>query len=93
MPRIGYHASHEQFPPGDLLRYVRLAESAGFQSAMCSDHFAPWSSRQGHSGYAWAWLGAALATTSLPFVPFTTTASAALSPTVPPSVPPKSTLI
>ena len=34
---------------------------------MCSDHFAPWSARQGHSGFAWAWLGAALATTSLPF--------------------------
>jgi probable non-F420 flavinoid oxidoreductase len=34
---------------------------------MCSDHFAPWSRRQGHSGYAWSWLGAALATTGLPF--------------------------
>src|SRR5690349_22948642 len=34
---------------------------------MCSGHFAPWSSRQGHSGFAWSWLGAALATTSLPF--------------------------
>jgi probable non-F420 flavinoid oxidoreductase len=33
--------------------------------AMCSDHFGPWSARQGHSGYAWAWLGAALARTSL----------------------------
>jgi probable non-F420 flavinoid oxidoreductase len=32
---------------------------------MCSDHFGPWSARQGHSGYAWAWLGAALARTSL----------------------------
>ena len=34
---------------------------------MCSDHFAPWSARQGHSGFAWSWLGAALATTALPF--------------------------
>ena len=34
---------------------------------MCSDHFSPWSARQGHSGFAWSWLGAALATTSLPF--------------------------
>jgi probable non-F420 flavinoid oxidoreductase len=32
---------------------------------MCSDHFAPWSERQGHSGYAWSWLGAALARTRL----------------------------
>ena len=34
---------------------------------MCSDHFEPWSVRQGQSGFAWSWLGAALATTSLPF--------------------------
>ena len=34
---------------------------------MSSDHFSPWSVRQGESGFAWAWLGAALASTSLPF--------------------------
>jgi probable non-F420 flavinoid oxidoreductase len=34
---------------------------------MCSDHFAPWSERQGQSGFAWSWLGAALQATSLPF--------------------------
>jgi coenzyme F420-dependent glucose-6-phosphate dehydrogenase len=34
---------------------------------MCSDHFAPWTDAQGESGYAWTWLGAALAVTSLPF--------------------------
>jgi probable non-F420 flavinoid oxidoreductase len=33
---------------------------------MCSDHLAPWSERQGHSGHSWAWLGAALEATSLP---------------------------
>lgn len=33
--------------------------------AMCSDHIEPWSHRQGHSGHAWSWLGAALATTDL----------------------------
>src|SRR5688500_6686117 len=31
---------------------------------MCSDHFHPWSERQGHSGHAWTWLGAALQATS-----------------------------
>ena len=67
MTTIGYHASHEQFPPSELLRYVRLAEAAGFQAAMCSDHFHPWSERQGQSGFAWAWLGAALQATALPF--------------------------
>ncbi len=34
---------------------------------MCSDHFAPWSERQAQSGFAWAWLGAALQATTLPF--------------------------
>ena len=34
---------------------------------MSSDHFAPWSSRQGQSGFAWSWLGAALTATTLPF--------------------------
>ena len=67
MTIIGFHASHEQVHPADLLRAVQDAEHAGFDAAMCSDHLAPWSARQGHSGFAWAWLGAALATTSLPF--------------------------
>jgi probable non-F420 flavinoid oxidoreductase len=66
-PLIGYHASHEQLAPSALLRCVVAAEAAGFQAAMCSDHFAPWSSRQGHSGFAWSWLGAALQATRLGF--------------------------
>jgi probable non-F420 flavinoid oxidoreductase len=67
MPRIGWHASHEQIPPSRLLQDVRLAEQAGFQVGMSSDHFSPWSVRQGESGFAWSWLGAAMASTSLPF--------------------------
>ncbi|HEX2189081.1 MAG TPA: TIGR03885 family FMN-dependent LLM class oxidoreductase [Longimicrobiaceae bacterium] len=67
MTRIGYHCSHEQYSPRDLLRLVRLAEQAGFGSAMCSDHFYPWSPEQGESGFAWSWLGAALQATSLSF--------------------------
>ncbi len=63
--RIGFHASHEQISPRQLLADVQHAERAGFQMAMCSDHLQPWSERQGHSGYTWAWLGAALATTGL----------------------------
>lgn len=65
MTRFGFHASHEQISPAVLLRDVQHAERAGFAMAMCSDHFSPWSARQGRSGYAWSWLGAALATTNL----------------------------
>jgi coenzyme F420-dependent glucose-6-phosphate dehydrogenase len=63
---IGYHCSHEQHAPSVLLRNAELAVRAGFGAIMCSDHFAPWSVQagQGHSGFAWSWLGAALARTS-----------------------------
>ncbi|MDQ3656628.1 MAG: TIGR03885 family FMN-dependent LLM class oxidoreductase [Chloroflexota bacterium] len=67
MATIGYHASHEQFAPGELLEHVRHAEQAGFSAAMCSDHIAPWSESQGHSGFAWSWLGAALQATNLSY--------------------------
>jgi probable non-F420 flavinoid oxidoreductase len=64
---IGIHASHEQVHPARLLEAVVAAEQAGFAAAMSSDHFSPWSIRQGQSGFAWSWLGAAMARTGLPF--------------------------
>src|SRR6188768_395033 len=67
MTDYGIHASHEQIPPAELLAAVVAAERAGFEAAMCSDHFSPWSARQGQSGFAWSWLGAALQATSLSF--------------------------
>jgi probable non-F420 flavinoid oxidoreductase len=67
MTQIGFHCSHEQIPPRELLGAVRHAEAAGFAAAMSSDHFSPWSERQGESGFAWSFLGAALEATSLPF--------------------------
>ena len=67
MPRIALHCSHEQIPPSRLLKAIVHAEQAGFTGGMSSDHFAPWSGRQGESGFAWSFLGAALARTSLPF--------------------------
>ncbi len=67
MASIGYHASHEQFTPLDLLNWARAAEEAGFDCTMSSDHLAPWSERQGQSGFAWAWLGAALQATERSF--------------------------
>ncbi len=67
MTEIGIHASHEQVAPSALLTAMREAEQAGFARAWCSDHFSPWSERQGESGFAWSWLGAAMHATSLPF--------------------------
>jgi probable non-F420 flavinoid oxidoreductase len=67
MATVGIHASHEQIAPSRLLQAMREAEAAGFENAWSSDHFSPWSARQGESGFAWAWLGAALEATALPY--------------------------
>ncbi|MER3491544.1 MAG: LLM class F420-dependent oxidoreductase [Mastigocladus sp. ERB_26_2] len=67
MAKFGYHASHEQFKPSALLEYAQAAGTAGFNFISSSDHFYPWSDRQGESGFTWSWLGAAMQATSLPF--------------------------
>lgn len=65
--KIGYHASHEQFKPSELLKLVQRAQQAGFTNSLSSDHFFPWSEAQGESGFAWSWLGAAMQATDLEF--------------------------
>jgi coenzyme F420-dependent glucose-6-phosphate dehydrogenase len=67
MAKLGYHFSHEQFAPGKLLEFAHKVEEAGFNFGLSSDHFHPWNNKQGHSGFAWSWLGAALAQTNLKF--------------------------
>jgi probable non-F420 flavinoid oxidoreductase len=67
MAKFSYHASHEQFKPSELLQYAQAAYQAGFGGISCSDHFHPWSERQGQSGFAWSWLGAAMQAIPLPF--------------------------
>lgn len=65
--KIGFHASHEQWRPSELLTHAQKAAQAGFDAAMCSDHFYPWLTEQGQSGFTWSWLGAALQATKLSF--------------------------
>lgn len=65
MATLGYHFSHEQFSPGTLLQYAKMAEEAGFKFGISSDHFHPWNHEQGQSGFAWSWLGAAMSSTNL----------------------------
>jgi probable non-F420 flavinoid oxidoreductase len=70
MVGFSYHVSHEQFKPGELLKWVQLAERAGFTGALSSDHFKPWSTKQakqGGTGFAWSWLGAAMQATSFEY--------------------------
>jgi coenzyme F420-dependent glucose-6-phosphate dehydrogenase len=66
MTSLGYALSSEEHSPQDLVRHAHLAEEAGFEFALISDHFHPWVSRQGHSPFVWGVLGAiAQATESL----------------------------
>src|SRR5919199_4611026 len=57
MPEIGYALSSEEFAPNDLVRNAKLAEEAGFTFALISDHFHPWTDRQGHSPFVWSVIG------------------------------------
>jgi len=57
MVRIGYTLSSEEHGPGDLLLYGRIAEESGFDFLTISDHFHPWTSRQGQSPLVWSVLG------------------------------------
>lgn len=59
MTKFGYTMMCEQSPPDQLVRDVQMAERAGFDFSVTSDHYQPWLSEQGHSGYAWSILGAA----------------------------------
>ena len=57
MAALGYALSCEEHQPNDLVRYARLAEQAGFAFEMISDHFHPWTNRQGNSPFVWGVLG------------------------------------
>jgi G6PDH family F420-dependent oxidoreductase len=70
---FGYTMMCEQAPPDQLVRDVRRAEEAGFDFSVISDHYQPWLEAQGHSGYAWAILGAAAqATERIPLMTYVT---------------------
>jgi G6PDH family F420-dependent oxidoreductase len=58
MTNFGYTLMTEQSGPKDLVRYAVSAEERGFDFQVCSDHFAPWLTSQGHAPNAWAVLGA-----------------------------------
>jgi G6PDH family F420-dependent oxidoreductase len=70
---IGYTMMGEQAGPKQLVRDVALAEEAGFDFAVISDHYFPWLEAQGHAPYAWSVLGAAAqATDHLPLMTYVT---------------------
>ena len=61
--RFGYALSSEEHRPLALVANARRAEEAGFDFAMISDHFHPWTDKQGQSPFIWSVLGGIAATT------------------------------
>jgi G6PDH family F420-dependent oxidoreductase len=62
--RFGYTLMTEQSGPKELVRYAVQAEETGFDFEVCSDHYSPWLTEQGHAPYAWSVLGAVAHATS-----------------------------
>ncbi|MBS1868359.1 MAG: TIGR03557 family F420-dependent LLM class oxidoreductase [Actinobacteria bacterium] len=54
---LGYTLACEEHGPRELVGFARRAEEAGFAFAMISDHFHPWTERQGHSPHVWSVIG------------------------------------
>jgi G6PDH family F420-dependent oxidoreductase len=61
---IGYKLSSEEFEAA-LVDQATRAEQSGFDFALISDHFHPWTDRQGQSPFVWAVLGAIARATSI----------------------------
>ena len=55
---LGYKLSSEEQAPADLVRLAAMAEETGFVFALISDHYHPWTDRQGQSPFVWSVIGA-----------------------------------
>lgn len=66
MAKFYWFLGHEQFQPEILIKHALVAERAGFDGVMVSEHFNPWVADSGAAGFAFATLGAlAQATTKI----------------------------
>jgi coenzyme F420-dependent glucose-6-phosphate dehydrogenase len=61
--QLGYTLSSEEHGPNKLVRNAHAAEEAGFAFATVSDHFHPWTDRQGQSPFVWSVIGGVAQTT------------------------------
>ncbi len=74
MTKFAYFCGHEQWQPEQLVRHAVLAEQAGFDMAVVSEHFHPWVDDQSAAGFAFSTIGAmAEATDGLEFATGVTT--------------------
>ena len=61
---LGYKLSSEEFGAADLVKFAARAEEVGFEFALISDHYHPWSDAQGQSPFVWGAHGGIAQTTS-----------------------------
>lgn len=74
MTKFAYFCGHEQWQPEELVEHAVLAEKAGFDMVVVSEHFHPWVDDQSASGFAFSTIGAmATATSHLEFATGVTT--------------------
>lgn len=74
MTKFAYFAGHEQWQPEELVRHAQLAETAGFDMVVVSEHFHPWVDDHSAAGFAFATIAAmAQATSDLEFATGVTT--------------------
>ena len=74
MTKFAYFCGHEQWQPEQLVRHAVLAEEAGFDMVVVSEHFHPWVDDQSAAGFAFSTIGAmANATDGLEFATGVTT--------------------
>ncbi|MDH3248332.1 MAG: TIGR03557 family F420-dependent LLM class oxidoreductase [Acidimicrobiia bacterium] len=74
MTKFAYFCGHEQWQPEQLVRHAVLAEQAGFDMAVVSEHFHPWVDDRSAAGFAFSTIGAmAQATDGLEFATGVTT--------------------
>lgn len=63
MTKFAYFCGHEQWQPEELVNHAVLAEEAGFDMVVVSEHFHPWVDDRSASGFAFSTIGAMAAAT------------------------------
>src|SRR4051812_23672462 len=58
MAKLFYFLGHEQFQPEVLVKHAILAEKAGFDGLLISEHFNPWVADAGAAGFAFSTIAA-----------------------------------
>lgn len=82
MPEVGLFLSSEEHGPRQLVDYARLGEQAGMTSVFISDHYHPWTERQGESPFVWSVIGGIAATTKVRIVTGVTCPTVRMHPAV-----------